>query len=176
MDNLSKMAVILKLIQKLKERGSNCGETHIQKAVYFLQELVKVPVEAEFILYKYGPFSFDIREQLATMHADDLLKIQPRPHSYGASFYLTEGGGRLCGKKTFWETYEKQIDFVADLVGPKLVPELERLSTALYVTLKGDCGDNEERAQLINQLKPHVSIEQAREALQEMDKIRSSTT
>ena len=53
MKKLQRDAVLLSLINEMKARGSWCGETHIQKATYFLQELLGVPMNFEFILYNW---------------------------------------------------------------------------------------------------------------------------
>jgi len=73
MNRLKRDVVILSLIENLKKKGSWCGETHIQKATYFLQELFDFPLGFEFILYKHGPFSFDLSDKLTAMRADMLL-------------------------------------------------------------------------------------------------------
>jgi len=44
----------------------------------FLQDLMRVPLELEFILYKHGPFSFDLRSELTSLRADELVKLEPQ--------------------------------------------------------------------------------------------------
>ena len=44
MERLKRYAIVLSLIEQLRERGGWCGETHIQKTTYFLQNLLKVPL------------------------------------------------------------------------------------------------------------------------------------
>jgi hypothetical protein len=51
MKNLQLYRLILDLIRELRQPG----EAHIQKIGYFLQDLMGVPLEAEYILYKHGP-------------------------------------------------------------------------------------------------------------------------
>jgi uncharacterized protein YwgA len=67
-------AVLLSLMNEMRAKGSWCGETHIQKSVYFLQELLEVPMNLEFILYKHGPYSFDLADAVTAMRADSLLE------------------------------------------------------------------------------------------------------
>ena len=47
MKRLQRGAVIITLVEKMKKKGSWCGETHIQKAVFVLQEIVGVPLGYE---------------------------------------------------------------------------------------------------------------------------------
>ena len=43
MNRLQRDVVILALLEQLKSRGSWSGETHLQEAAYFLQELLASP-------------------------------------------------------------------------------------------------------------------------------------
>jgi hypothetical protein len=159
--------VVLRLSEALKARGSWGGETHLQKSSYFLQELLGVPTGFEFILYKHGPFSFDLRSTLTMMEAEDLIAWEPR-RPYGPTlvrgsdaYYLDRHYG-LIG-----ERYSRQIDFVADRLGDKDVRELEKLSTALFVIREG--GDMSKRAARIVDLKPHITVAEAVDAVQVVD-------
>ena len=40
MDRLRKIVILTELASELRKEGSWCGETHIQKATYFLQQMV----------------------------------------------------------------------------------------------------------------------------------------
>ena len=51
LSGLLQQAVLMSLIKKMKEAGSWCGETHIQKSAYFLQALLEVPIEYQFYLF-----------------------------------------------------------------------------------------------------------------------------
>ena len=59
MDRLRRAAILTQLVGNLRREGSWCGETHVQKATFFLQELMEVPLGFNFVLNKHGPFSFD---------------------------------------------------------------------------------------------------------------------
>jgi hypothetical protein len=63
MNRLQRAALLTELADKLREQGSWCGETHLQKATYFLQTLRLVPTGYDFILSKFGPFAFDLAEE-----------------------------------------------------------------------------------------------------------------
>jgi len=171
MKRLQRDAVILSIVENLRSKGSWCGETHIQKTVYFVQELLGVPLEFDFVLYKHGPYSFDLSDELIAMRADYLLKLQPQPYPYGPSF--VQGKSSQLIKKRYPKTLEKynpMVKFVADKLGGKNVAELERLATALYVTREINTDNNiESRAQCIHKLKPHVSLDEARDAVSVVD-------
>jgi hypothetical protein len=62
-----------------------------------------------------------------------------------------------------------RIRFVAEWLADKNVAELEKLGTALYVTGAGAKNGVDTRAEKIHELKPHVRLEDAREALHTVD-------
>lgn len=166
MDRLKKIALLLSLVSQLKEKGSWTGETHIQKATYLLQEIKGINLNFQFILYKHGPFSFDLRDELTAIRADGLVGIKQN-FPYGPSFYVTDEGSKFLEKlpQTISENSLK-ITEIADMCGSKDVSELERLATALYVTRENI--EPENRAKRLNSLKPHISIEKAQEAINQI--------
>ncbi len=173
MKRLQRAALLSELAERLLDHDSWCGETHLQKAVYILQELLHCPMGLKFILYKHGTFSFDLRADLTAMRADSLLERRVRAAGYGPSLAPTQQAQSLRQRyPKALGRYEQQIRFVADTVGAKNVDELERLSTALYVTLTGPAGTSaEERAVKIHELKPHVTLDQARAAVAAVDEL-----
>jgi len=172
MTRAQRVALLTLLNRELQRRGSWCGETHIQKATFFLQELLGVDAGFEFILYRHGPFSFDLRDELASMQADGLLELAARYPGYGPSYYPTQFS------ETFLERFPKttarylsQIQFVADELGSKGVAELERLATSLFLAQSEGIWDPHKRARRLVDLKPHVSLLDARSATAEVDRI-----
>jgi hypothetical protein len=168
MENLERDVVIAELVEKLREHGSWCGETHVQKAMYFVQDLTDVPSGFEFILYKHGPFSFDLRDEITAMRADLLLELEVRSPNYGPSLKTTETARRWCRRhQDSVNRARPAVEFVAAHFGERNVADLERLGTALYVLRKlGDARDPGELARHIVELKPHVELSQAREAVE----------
>lgn len=155
---VSAMRKSASLIKSLRLKGSWCGEAHIQKAAFFLKHLTEVPVDFDFILYKHGPFSFDLRDELSVMRAFDLLTLEDH-YPYGPRVADTAMGDKLCERypKTL-ARYEKQINYIADKLGDKEVVDLERLATAYYVTLEDQEKNQKARAAAIVTLKPHLPL------------------
>ena len=95
MEQTEQTAIVLGLVDALRSRHSWCGETHIQKCVYLVQEALQVPTEFEFVLYKYGPYSFDLHDLLGEMRADLLIDRETRPAPYGPTLKPSESGAKL---------------------------------------------------------------------------------
>jgi uncharacterized protein YwgA len=173
MKKLQRAAVLVSLVKSLRENKSWCGETSVQKAAYFLQELLEVPLDFDFVLYKYGPYSFELSEELTSLCADSFLDLEIRDSRYSPSYLPGEMEDFLFDKfpKTA-KRFREQVEFVSVRLGNRHVPELERLATALYVRLaKEDVPSVKKRAAKIRKLKPHVSESDAREAIEEVDEM-----
>jgi hypothetical protein len=170
-NRLAQEAVIIGLARRLFERGSWSGETHLQKAAYLVRRLLDVPFDFDFILYKHGPFSFELRDELGSMRADRLLVRETQPPPYGPRILTTERGREL--EQRFERTmnrYGPKLDWIADRLGDRGVMELERLATALWVTGQMDRDSGvQARAEGLNQLKPHVTLAAAEESVREID-------
>jgi uncharacterized protein YwgA len=173
MERLQKAAILTELADRLRREGSWCGHTHMQKATYFLQDLLGVPTGFDFILYKHGPYSFDLSEELTALRADYLIEFDHRAPDYGPGLVPTQTSVELRGRyPVTLAKYAREIEFIARIFGSKGVAELERLATALYVTreLVGAFGPDT-RVDRLRQLKPHVSPADALAAVQEFDRI-----
>ena len=170
MNRMQRAALLTKLVRRLRDEGSWGGETHVQKATYFLQDLMRVPLDFDFILYKHGPYSFDLHDEIAALRGDGLLTFELHDR-YSPHLQPTDIGAYI--QDHFPKTlarYDGRIRLVAETFGDKGVVQLELLGTALYVTLK--YGRSEQcRAAKMTCLKPHISLPQAREAVAEVDRI-----
>jgi hypothetical protein len=150
----------------------------LQKAVYFLQVLLNVPTDFDYILYKYGPFSRELRAELASMRADGFLELVSQPQPYGPSLQATPvAKQRLIRRwpKTL-KRHEAALDFVAAKLGTLGVGNLERPATALWVLREMLGASTEDQAQRLHEIKPHVSLAEATKALKEVEKMEGEAS
>jgi uncharacterized protein YwgA len=173
MTDIQKSAVIAALIKAYRDQGLFCGETHVQKSVYFMQELLGVPFDFEYLLYKYGPFSFELQSHLASMRADNMISVQPL--GLGATFEVAEQMRFLEQRlpRTI-ATYESAVKFVVSNLGRLRVKQLEPLATALFFTKESPDASATARAVSIREVKPHVSSDEARKAVEAVDDWKKS--
>jgi len=161
---------IIELAKRLRSKGSWCGETHIQKAMFIAQDLAKNSLGYKFIMYKYGPYSFDLKEDLAAMRASELIEFEFPREEYGPRIVRTKLGKLIYeANKDEIRRFDKLIDFVASWLATSNTKELERLATAYFVTKKNPRGPLPQRAKRLNDLKPHVGLVEAEEALKLID-------
>jgi uncharacterized protein YwgA len=171
MNDLQRSAIVATLVKECRARDAFCGETMVQKSVFFLQELLKVPVAFDFQLYIYGPFSFELQRHISSMMADDMIAVRPLP--YGSTFEPGEQIAYLEKHSAGMITaYRDQILFVVNHLANRGVKQLERVATALYFTVTTDEASVDERAAKICEVKPHITRDDARKAIEEVDRWR----
>jgi len=132
-----------------------------------------VPLGYGYILYKHGPFSFDLRDEITELRVYELFRLETRPVPYGPSLRPTTNAEEL--KSRFPKTlnnYSKHLAFVAETLDGKEVADLERLANALFVSLTNKDVEPEVRARHLHDLKPHVSLDSALKAVNEVDAMR----
>ena len=162
--------LVTALVKSMRDKNSWAGETHIQKCIFFLQKMLKVPLGYEFVLYKHGPYSFDLRSELAEMRARLYLEVEPRS-GYGPSFTLGHWGKRAAETPS---SYSDAVEFVCDEISTKDVRRLERISTAFFIQSEPDNSElnSVEVAKRVIELKPHISFGEARVAVSEVAGLR----
>lgn len=168
MKRLEKSALVVSLIDRLREHGSWCGETHVQKAAYIAGASSLVPLGFDFVLYRHGPFSFEMRDFLGEMRAEGFIDVEPQ-YPYGPRLHPADRAGLLIESNAesvnaYWE----ELDKIADFIGNQGVAALERLATALYFMSSHPDAPDEEIASMVHAEKPHVSLEAALEATREV--------
>jgi hypothetical protein len=173
MTSKEQITVLLDLAVELRGHGSWTGETHIQKATYLLQELLGLPTEFKFVLYKHGPFSFDVKETLDQMEAVRLIDLQEQPYPYGPKIAEGANAQRFRASTHTAQEHLQKIKFVSRELGNAGVAELERIATALFVTLDSEVAP-EGRAQKLVQLKPHVQLQDSEAAFVRLEEIRNA--
>ena len=160
MKRLQKAALIVEMLDKMIKKGSWAGETHLQKCLFLLQNMSNVPIGYEFRLYKYGPFSFDLRDDLVQLQAEGVLNLSPRSSSYGSSLEPSRPSLLLLHKHfpNTLKKYQHEICFVADQFGDMNARDLERYATVYHFFLKDSNSSNEEIGEMVNGVKPYITI------------------
>jgi hypothetical protein len=146
MNDLQRSAVVAALVKEYRAGNAFCGETMVQKSVFVLQELLKVPLAFDFQLYIYGPFSFELQRHVSSMMADDMLA--PRSLEYGSTFELGEQVAYLEKHTSHTiAAHREAVDFVvkhlanrgADSPGSRHGATLFRRSAASRSLASGAC-------------------------------------
>ncbi|MBN2140791.1 MAG: hypothetical protein JW718_07270 [Desulfovibrionaceae bacterium] len=165
MIDITSAVTVLAMVDNLRGQGSWAGETHVQKAMYFLDKECEIQTGFDFILYKHGPYSFDLHDSLNMLLAIGLLDHEITP-PYGPRFRLTKVGEDFLRKHSCKiGSAEPSLRTVAEWFGAKGVADLEKLATALWVRIESPEEDEPVQARRVHELKPHISVEDALQAL-----------
>jgi hypothetical protein len=161
-------AILGAFVEKVRATGHACGETLLQKAAFVMKELFGVPLSDEFRIHYYGPFSFQLRDRLSLLEAEQFLRVSPR--DLGVTYDVGERFSQL--REQFPQTiakHQRAIDFAASQLGSLRVKELEPLTTALFVTRQQPDANASTRAAKLMEIKPHVKPAEARDAITKVD-------
>ena len=145
------------------------GKTAVQKLVYLIQELGRVPIGYRFHFYHYGPYSSDLAGDLGFVNT---LKGVSIDYDQSLNMYdITQGenSGVLISKASdFVKCYEKAMDKILRDFGRKRAQELELIATIIYVWKNAQDTENYTEDYLIDhvsELKPKFERSEIEAAL-----------
>ena len=171
-----KRALLAFLIESMNATKSWCGETQVQKSVFFLQALFDPPLDYDYVIYKHGPYSFDLHDELTAMRANALVMLEPNP-PYGPRFKpgpLAEGVASRFPRTR--ERHKAAVNFVAERIATLQVVDLERIATAFFLGRERSDLNRDGLAELITKLKPHISREAALAGIEESRRIEQDAS
>jgi uncharacterized protein YwgA len=161
-------AVISYVAQKVGG-GFRLGKTAIQKLIYLMQELGRVPLGYRFHFYHYGPYSSDLAGDLGFVNTLKGISIDYEPSLNVYDITQGEKTGVLISKASdFIKDYEKGIDTILNDFGGKRAQELELIATIIYVWKDAQEEENYDKEYMINkvaELKPKFTISEIQASL-----------
>ena len=172
-DAPERRALVARLVSRMSAHESWVGETHIQKSMFFMQHLLGVGTDYRFVMYQYGPYSFDVNDVLFWMNCRGELGYQwHQPinrKQYGPTLELRPRGRQLLDSN---EVYLPQIEWVSEHIATKNVRELERVSTAsLLISEQPEWSDREITLEM-QRLKPHLTEIDTKRGIDESRRLR----
>ena len=159
--------LMAELALKLEGISPQFGKTVLQKLVYILQEVYKVPCGYDYILYNYGPYSEALADDLSFFASMDGVRIEwGQGPGYRIKKDVKTSHFRERGKG-FLAEYSPQIGKVAEEFGGMNARELELRSTILYASREEPL-EKEVLLSRVKEIKPHFSIEEIDSAYREL--------
>jgi|GEM_PF-2035240 len=155
-------ALILALIER--SEGFKPGKTHIQKEMFVVQKLCNVRLPYDFVIYDYGPYSFDLADALNTLLAIGFVDDVSKTGDMGSRFVLTdEGRNFLKSQEEKIKGYYEALDEAWDLFSGVNVGVLELAATTIYVIKELGIQDEEKAVGEVRKIKPQYSEKKAKE-------------
>ena len=177
-DHRKKTALLLCIVDGLTQKETWGSETRIQKLVYFLQNLLDIPLDFEFILYMYSPYSYDLRDKLTSLRADRLLTLETNRYS-GPRFVTTDLGKKYQeASPEILKFFKKQLELVINTLGTKPILELEQLAIAFHLTRQKEKQEEpnflDDWAEELQKWRPKISVNNGQDFLEKSNFIRNS--
>jgi len=172
MTESQKLGLLSSIVRKLNQADSWTGRMHIQKFVYFAQELLGLPLKYDFILYQRGPYSFDLDTEIRSLRSIGAVEITLRPAPYGPTYSSTGLGEIISRLSAVDRGTDDKLTELAKVLGPKPAKDLELLATALYVIRERAQSDQGVVGRVLS-LKPQFSKDEAEKALREVRELQA---
>ena|SRR5271157_3625752 len=159
-----KASLVLAVIRSLKQHGSWTGKTHVQKSLFLIKTATQIDVPFTFVLFKHGPYSFELETELEQMKSYLAITSEPDPNGYGVVLSPGPGSRFIDERGGLSDVESSAVGRVCRFVGQRNVSELERIATAAWIRKTERVGDSASVAARLNKLKTHVSIRDAEQA------------
>ena len=164
-----KISVIIHLLMQLMKKGiSRIGKTAMQKYVYFIQEF-GVNLNYRYEMYYYGPYCFELSNDLDLLNMLGVISIEDSPTTYGYSIKLLDTADKYSDNigteaQDILETYQSGFDKLLEIFGNCSTRQLELYATMHFVDSilkkKGKVADAESVIREVKFLKPKYSTDE----------------
>jgi uncharacterized protein YwgA len=149
------------IVTLLANSRARLGKIQLQKLVYFAQNN-GLPLGYVFEIYHYGPYSFELSNELGSLDALEIVNVQSDPHGYG--FQISTG--KFADKFTLPPKYQKKIEKVIDQFGGDSTAKLEVKATIHFVS--SVVSGKSEIIQKVHALKPRFTKEFIQQSYSEL--------
>ena len=167
-------AWILATADALNRYGSWTGRIHIHKHLFVTDVLDLAEPPFEFVLYDYGPYSFDLDEDIVELEMFGLLdRSYPKPN-YGPRYEPTVQG--LAVARTLEPEKREVIEKVAQTLGKRKSQQLELLATSLWVQREECVTGKEQIAARVKIIKPKYNEQEIQQGLNDAIQLSSDLT
>ena len=140
------------------------GKTHVQKSLFLQKATSQVDVPFSYVLYKHGPYSFEVESELEQMRSYAAVKAEPDPDGFGVVLLPGPGAEFVAKGARLTKSEEEQIERICRFVGKRNVSDLDRLATSAWIRAFEGLKDSRSVAARLNSLKPHVPLREAEAA------------
>lgn len=169
MDDRRRLGSILEFVRSVTDENGPCDQTRLQRGAYLIQTLGGISLGYDFVLYKAGPFSPELEEDVAHLLTRNSLEWA-RTDGEGAGFILGEEAPSRDSSDR-----DAVIDAIGRWVSIHDCPLLDRIGSALIIEDKVlPKGSREERVEYLADFKSNYSEESLHEAFELLSRLRLS--
>lgn len=163
---MSRSAWILHAIDLLNKHDSWCGRIHIHKLLYLTHRLLHADLPFSFQLYRFGPYSFDLDNDLRALTSFGIVEQQLRSEAYGPTHRPMANWHSISELQEIPPAEKDKLAKMAELIGDSPSGELELVATCLWGEVDQlISGDDAKLVSWVQSVKPRYSKEKVAEAL-----------
>ena len=168
------------LVREIHSRDIPVRKTAIQKVPYLLQEVCGFGMDLRFVMYHYGPYSFELAHAIETLNATGIIDVKRDETGYG--YLISISDEEIADKiskqaEPFLKKGRKKIQEIIDYVADLDVQSLELLTSTHFAKKllreKGLPEDNDTIVSTMGILKPHFSKSKVLQAVDDLDTLDS---
>ncbi|MCL2828894.1 MAG: hypothetical protein FWD99_09205 [Oscillospiraceae bacterium] len=156
------MAKRFDIIRELATKNPGLGKTAMMKYLFLLQQIYKMPLEYDFEIYTFGPYSTEVMEDIDFAECQNIISMKTVSYPSGHVGYSIHAEDSQADK-SFSTSFEKEINELLKLFGEKNAKELELSTTTVYLYHNSKMNDwdcsKEAIAHDVHEIKPHFSLE-----------------
>jgi uncharacterized protein len=140
----------------VEQSGNDLGKTQIQKLMFFTQYDGNVPLNYDYRIHYFGPYSEELDDDLINMKLNGYFEILPDLTGYG--YHVIPGKENISNMDSNVQPFKEKIDLCIKKYGKLSVPKLEIMSTLHYVEyVAGINGGKDQIVGIVASLKPRYS-------------------
>ncbi len=169
MEEKDRVNFICFLLGALKDKNGWAGMIHLQKGCYIAQEMLGVPLDYKFIQCVYGPYAFDLRDEVRMLNDKFILSKSFPPVGYEYAYDFYEDVEKWVEANRDNYKFKDEINFIAGWFLDKKIGRLEKLAAAYMINEKYPDAEREERMKKLIGWKPFMTELQAKESFDEVE-------
>lgn len=157
---MEKQILINSVVKILQDNNLKREKIHMQKFISFLSDRIK-SVPFHFEIYKYGPFSSELSDELNSMVLWGDLSYIENQYNYEKKSVLLD--------IDMYEQIEKEIIGYSELIGKLSFENMELYGTLFYIVNHANTKNKDEIIELFcNEKKDKFKIEDIKKSLDKL--------
>lgn len=166
---LKRLACLVELAERKRDRPGRLGKTTMQKLHYLLQEVYGVDLGYTYELYTYGPYAASVMRDIDYAAALGLLHVE---YDYQKGYKILPGDNAAevnAERQELRSTIGEKMNGLLDRFGSQSARELELRATLAYIIREDPSIENADLRDRIMAIKPKYDDAEIDAAIKELE-------
>jgi len=154
----------ISIISEVVSENPNIGKTALMKYIYLLQKVYKLPMEYDYSIYTYGPYSSAVMEDIDFADNMNIINVERELYDNGISGYCITPSEKaqeiINAESETVQSYKTLIQEMLSHFKNRNAKELELLTTIIYIysNYKVNNWNLTEVPSNVHEIKPHFDV------------------